>query len=312
MSAATGNRRRSSSREERRAAERRQMAAAIEALQCSEGWQRWLRARRHFRSYSLHNQLLIAHQCPQATRVAGFRAWLGLGYCVRRGEKATRIWAPLPPSKKALERWKRAGEPAEQAPRTHFRLVPVFDRSQVAPLPEHPGGPAPLEAPSEPIGGESLAGLIAPLTELGAALGCEVIFEPIPGAARGYHEPASGRIVIDSDAALAANARVSILVHELAHALVRADRRDGDPRLGYGEEEVVVEAVAYCVCAGLGLDTGGSSVPYVAGWGGEQANAVDRGIRGADRPPRAPHRGRARSRSQRPRRWARWRLSRDA
>jgi hypothetical protein len=81
----------------------------------------------------------------------------------------------------------------------------------------------------------------------------------------------SGRIVIDSDPEVSANARVSILVHELSHALVRRDRREGDPKLTYGEEEVVVEAVAFCVCAGLGLDTGGAAVPYVAGWGGEQA-----------------------------------------
>jgi hypothetical protein len=28
----------------------------------------------------------------------------------------------------------------------------------------------------------------------------------------------------------------------------------------------VVESVAYLVCASLGLDSSGSSVPYVAGW----------------------------------------------
>jgi hypothetical protein len=32
-------------------------------------------------------------QKPDATRVAGFKAWLALGYCVRRGEKALRIFA---------------------------------------------------------------------------------------------------------------------------------------------------------------------------------------------------------------------------
>jgi N-terminal domain of anti-restriction factor ArdC len=41
---------------------------------------------------SLANQLLIAMQKPEATRVAGFRAWLKLGYCVRKGESALRIW----------------------------------------------------------------------------------------------------------------------------------------------------------------------------------------------------------------------------
>jgi antirestriction protein ArdC len=219
------------------------------------------------------NQLLIAFQCPEATRVAGFRAWLELGYCVRKGEKALRIWAPMAPSKKAIEKWKKEGARPEDAPRTFFRLVPVFDRSQVEQLPDSPNGPAPLEPPNEPVEGDGLAGQIEPLCAFAETIGTEVSFEPVPGSARGFHEPASGRIVIDSDPELSANARVSILIHELSHALVRREHREGDPKLTYGEEEVVVEAVAYCVCAGLGLDTGGVAVPYVAGWGGEGAAA---------------------------------------
>jgi antirestriction protein ArdC len=255
----------------RRATERRQMAEAIEALQTSEGWQRWLRARRHFHSYSFHNQLLIAHQCPAATHVAGFRSWLGLGYCVRKGEHAIRVWAPMPPSKKALEAWRQVGSPPDQRPRTYFRLVPVFDRSQVDALPDHPGGPAPLEPPHEPISGDGLERFRAPLTEFAAGFGSEVSFEPIPGAAAGYHEPATGRIVIDNAASRSPNAEIQTLIHEIAHALIRIDRRDDDPKLPYGEEEVVVEAVAYSVCASVGLDTSGDSVPYLAGWGGEEA-----------------------------------------
>lgn len=257
----------------RRAADREQMKAAIASLQTSEGWQRWLRARRHFHSYSLHNQLLIAHQCPDATRVAGFRAWLNLGYCVRKGEKALRIWAPVPPSRKALDAWRKAGSPPDEEPRTYFRLVPVFDRSQVDPIPDHPGGPTPLEPPHEPVGGDGLAHLRGPLTEFATSLGSEVCFEPIPGAAGGYHEPATGRIVIDSSAEHSPNAQIATLIHEIAHALRATERGEDDPKLSYRQEEVVVESVAYSVCASVGLDTAGDSVPYLAGWGGEGATA---------------------------------------
>jgi hypothetical protein len=69
-------------REARRKADREKSRQAVEALVSSEGWQRWLACRRHFHRYSLANQLLIAMQCPGATMVAGFRAWLKLGYCV--------------------------------------------------------------------------------------------------------------------------------------------------------------------------------------------------------------------------------------
>jgi antirestriction protein ArdC len=254
-------------RPERRAAEREQMREAVEALRTSEGWQRWLEVRRHFHGYSFHNQLMIAMQCPQATRVAGFRKWLELGYVVRKSEKAIRIWAPCPPSKKQVERWRAGGAVPDDEPRTYFRLVPVFDASQVAPLPDFPGEPAPLEPPHMPITGDGLADRLPALVEFADSLDLEISVEQIPGAASGYHEPATGRIVLeDVGPEFSANAQISVLVHELAHALVRIDRRGEDPKLGYAAEEVVVESVAWSVCASLGLDTGGSAVPYVAGW----------------------------------------------
>jgi antirestriction protein ArdC len=249
------------------------MRRAVEALRTSEGWRRWLAVRRHFHSYSFHNQLLIAVQCPEATRVAGFRRWLELGYAVRKGEKAIRIWAPCPPSKKALTLWRSEGADPDSEPRTFFRLVPVFDASQVDPLPDVPGGPVPLEPPHEPIAGDGLADRLPMLVEFADSLGLEVSVESIPGRASGYHEPATGRIVVeDTGPGFSANAQVSVLVHELAHALVRIDRREGDPRLRYAEEEVVVESVAWSVCASLGLDSSGSAVPYVTGWA-ERAEA---------------------------------------
>lgn len=264
-------------RAERRAAEREQMRRAVEALRTSEGWQRWLGVRRHFHDYSFQNQLMIALQCPEATRVAGFRKWLELGYCVRKGEKAIRIWAPCPPSKKQLKSWRESGARPEEEPRTFFRLVAVFDASQVSPLPDFPGEPVPLSPPHEPIAGEGLAGRLPALVEFADTLELEVSIEAVPGAALGYHEPATGRIVIeDVGPEFSANAQVSVLVHELAHALVRIDRRDDDPKLDYAAEEVVVESVAYSVCASLGLDSSGSAVPYVAGWAeGVEADPIE-------------------------------------
>ncbi len=272
MSTATKPRPGEEQRAERREADRDRIAAAVAALQSQEGWQRWLATRRHFHSYSFQNQLLLALQMPDATRVAGFRKWLELGYCVRKGERGIRIMAPYPPSKKAIERWRQAGSDPRKEPRTHFRSVAVFDRSQVDPLPDHPGGPAPLEPPHEPIEGEGLENCRGPLTDLAATLDSEVTFELIPGAADGYHEPASGRIVIDNGADRSANAEIQTLIHELSHLLIRAERRVPEPRLSYQAEEVVVESVAYSVCAGLGLDTSGDSIPYLAGWGGEEAS----------------------------------------
>jgi antirestriction protein ArdC len=66
-----------------------------------------------------------------------------------------------------------------------------------------------------------------------------------------------------------ANAQVKTLIHELAHALLRAEPSEADPVLEQAPEELVVESVAYTVCGALGLDSAGYSIPYLASWASE-------------------------------------------
>jgi len=250
----------------RRRADREFARNAVEQLRSSEGWQRWLATRRHFHSYSLTNQLLIAMQNPHATRVAGFRAWLKLGYCVKRGERAIRIWVPITPSRRQLERWERAGSDSAARPRTCFKLDPVFDRQQVGPLPP-PATPAPLDPPVHDVTGEDLAPVLPRLVAFALQIGSAVEFEAIPGQRRGYYELDTRRIAIRKD--MPANAQVKTLIHELAHALLRAEPAEDDPLLERAAEELVVESVAYTVCGALGLDSAGYSVPYLTAWSEE-------------------------------------------
>lgn len=251
-------------REQRRAADRAFVQQAVGSLRSSDGWQRWLATRRHFYGYSLRNQLLIAMQQPDATRVAGFKAWLALGYCVRRGEKALRIFAPCPPSKAKLRAWRDAGADPADKPRTFFRLTAVFDRTQVDELPP-PSDPAPLDPPAAPeIDGDELAHWLEPLTALAAEIGSSVSFEVIASGADGFYRLSTRAIVVE--AAHPANRRVKTLVHELAHALVRADRQEDDPELDAAAEELVAETIAYCVCASSGFDPGDYSITYLASW----------------------------------------------
>src|SRR5271157_367172 len=86
-----------SERAERRQADRHRLEQAARALLSSDGWQRWVRVRstNGLSRYSFGNQLLIAMQRPDATYVAGFRAFLELNRCVRKGERAIRILAPM-------------------------------------------------------------------------------------------------------------------------------------------------------------------------------------------------------------------------
>ena len=202
-------------------------------------------------------------QCPEATRVAGFHAWLRLGYCVRKGERAIRIWLPMPPSKARLERWRAHGANQLEEPELRFRLGPVFDRSQVGPLPP-PASPLPLDPPIVSVEGDELVGALVPLVSLAGEIGCTVAFEPLRRSRAGSFDVDSRRIVVSTS--LSANGQVKTLIHELAHALARTDRDCGDPRHSYAAEELIVESVAFTVCGSLGIDTAGYSIPYLASW----------------------------------------------
>lgn len=254
-------------RARRREADREQSVKAVEALQSSEGWRAWLASRRHFHRYSLTNQLLIAMQRPEATRVAGFRAWLRLGYCVRKGERAIRIWVPMAPSKAKLDAWRAAGGDPASKPPTYFKLGPVFDRSQVQELPP-PAIAVTIDCPILEVVGCELEYCLKPLAEFGASIGSVVRFEPMCAERGGSYDPATRDIAINDTRSI--NAQAKTLIHELSHALLRAAPEEGDLELSYAEEELVVESIAYTVCGSAGLDVSGYAIPYLASWS-EQA-----------------------------------------
>ena len=274
-------------REQRRARQRQLVADAVERLRSSDGWRSYLRARQTFHNYSLGNQLLIALQRPDATRVAGFQTWLKLGYCVRKGSHSIKIWARCDPSPTKLKAWRRAGSDPDQRPRAFYRLVSVFDVADVDPLPP-PAEPAELVAPAVPaITGDSHARLLEGLERLATTHGYEVELAEV-GAADGRCNRQVKMITLASR--LEPNGRVATLIHELAHALLPVV--DGQPALSYAEEELVVESVAWCVCDTAGLDTSTNSIPYLTAWSAstsvdvlqQTADLVDRLAREIEQP----------------------------
>lgn len=281
---ATKSRRRLSDeeRDQRRRADRERLQHAAEQLLTSEGWQRWVRVRSQaaLARLSISNQLLVALARPDATFVAGFKAWLQLGYCVKKGERAIAIIAPLP----IKDRDKLDSEEAGET-RLLFKTVFVFDRQQVAPLPHRE--PTPLEPPSRPLTGDSHQRLITPLECFAASLGYTVSFERIAGAAGSWCDTNAKRIVVDADAP--ANARVRILVHEIAHAL-----GVGYAEYGRARSEVVVDTVTYLVCASAGLDVSGEPNPICRRVGRGRCAGDRQRVRPHDRSARASARGRAR------------------
>lgn len=76
-----------------------------------------------FHRYSFGNVMLILSQRPDATRVAGYRTWQGLGRQVRKGEKGITIIAPM-----LLKQDAEPGQDPEKVLR--FKAASVFDVSQ--------------------------------------------------------------------------------------------------------------------------------------------------------------------------------------
>ena len=165
-------------RDARRKADRDRIEQAARALLTTDGWQRWIRVRASngLSRYSVSNQMLIAIDCWSRgitpTYVAGFRAFLDLNRCVRKGETAIRILAPVT-VKDRDEHGETTGEK-----KVFFRTVAVFDVSMTDPLPGKQ--PVPLTPPAEPITGDSHHHLIARLIAHAAQLGYTVEIRELP------------------------------------------------------------------------------------------------------------------------------------
>jgi hypothetical protein len=248
-------------RDARRKADRDRIEQAARALLSTDGWQRWImvRASNGLARYSLGNQMILAIEAYRRgitpTFVAGFRAWLQLNRVPRKGE-GIRILAPV----SVKDRDEHGGETGGE--RVFFKAVTVWDVTGTDPLPGME--PVALAPPAEPITGDSHHHLIAPLIAHAAELGYTVEIRDLPvHGPGGWCDATRRQIVVASGSA---NQQVRTLTHELAHA-----HGVGYEQYTRAQAEVLVDCVTYCVLGSVGLDAGGESIPYIAGWGEDGA-----------------------------------------
>jgi len=231
---------------------RARLAEAVERMADSETFAAWLRARATFHDYSFGNVCLIVSQRPDATKVAGYKAWQKLGRQVRKGEHGIRILAPC--------RVKATSDNGDASYRVAgLRSVSVFDVAQTAeePLPE-------LEY--RPLEGDAPTDMVDLLAKVAANARLRVAYRlPEIAGARGYLRRSESLIVIDTDQSPAMQAKV--FAHELGHYfdpwLIQHPDTYGARR---GDCEAVAESVAYVVAARFGLDAGASAIGYVTSW----------------------------------------------
>ena len=275
--------RREAARADKLAALQTRLAEQVAALRSGQDWKDWLTVAARFHSYSFRNTLLIATQRPDATQVAGYRAWQALGRQVRKGERGIQVLAPVLKRPDTAPGTEQGGgrrdvqdtRNPQDPPDTQdtqdlldpipgrrvagFQVAHVWDVSQTDgdPLPDAPTGPRPLA-------GQAPDGLWDALAAQVAAAGYTVERGDC-GDAYGWTRYADWvvRVRGDVDDAQA----VKTLAHELGHVLLHdpAALHTGSTRDCAGGAEVEAESVAYLVCTAQGMDTDAYTFPYVTG-----------------------------------------------
>jgi len=198
---------------------------------------RYLTTLSRFYTYSSHNCALIVVQRPDATRVAGYRAWQALDRQVKKGATGIAILCPAPIKGKT-----DAGDDAVIALR--FRTGYVFD------LADTEGDDLPALT-VHAVEGDRYATLLRQLVEVAERGGLRVAFKP--------------RLIQDANGVSYGDGRIDLkegnpagnlcktLVHEMCHE--RMHRAEERHTFTTQQAECQAESVAYCVCAALAIPT---------------------------------------------------------
>ena len=267
-------------RREEMAALHARLESQVEALRSSQGWAAYVRAASSFHRYSLNNLLLIMAQAPEATQVAGYRAWQERGRQVRRGEKSITIYGCRMVAAKDTD----GGEGGDAGPvstdergravRRVFFPTRVFDVAQTDPI-------VGAEQVDDVVRDLDAGDEVALFERVAAHFARQAIAlrrAVVPGRANGFCRkvPPAGaptapesawvvEVVVDSRRTGADAARTA--VHEACHIAAGHLEGAGSDYVAHrGRYEVEAESAAFIVAALAGLDTSAVSTGYVAGW----------------------------------------------
>ncbi len=239
-----------------------------------EKYKSYLNTMSKFHNYSANNIQLIEMQCPDATYVAGYKAWQrNFERHVNKGERGIRILAPAPYKIKEEQEkidpvtnepvLDRDGMPVMEEVEIKipaFRVVTVFDYSQTDGK-ELPG-----------LGVNELHGDVERYRDFMEALErvspVPIRYEEMEGDRKGYFIDLSRPIAIKEGMSEAQTAKTG--VHEVAHAKLHAREAEQDTEKAVYKDretkEVEAESIAYTVCQHFGIDTSDYSFGYIAGW----------------------------------------------
>ena len=238
----------------------------------SDSYRNYLSTMSKFHNYSFNNTLLIAMQKPDATLVAGFKAWhKNFDRHVKKGEKGIRILAPAPykikeerdkidPVTQELLLDKDGNPQKEEVEITipAFRAVSVFDVAQTdeKPIPEL----AAKELLSDVEGYQDMIRAVEAISPVPIEL------EEIAGDSKGYYDREAKRIAVQEN--MSESQTLKTMIHEVAHSKLHSKEVEQDEQMkkDRNTKEVEAESIAYTVCQHFGIDTSDYSFGYIAGW----------------------------------------------
>lgn len=238
----------------------KQLEDGIQKVFTSEEYLRYLKVMSRFHTYSYGNCALILMQKPDASLVAGYKAWqTKFNRHVKKGEKGIFILAP---TKRTVTKVNEETGETEERSFTTFRAIPVFDISQTdgQELPQ--------------FGAKDLDGKVNNYKKFIRALkglaSVPVNMKDDCDGANGY----CSTVEIAIKKGMSEVQTFKTLVHEIAHHLMKHHETEEDR----STKEVEAESVAYVVSQYFGLDTSEYSFPYIAGWANEKDKKVLNGV----------------------------------
>ena len=245
------------------------LQAGIQELHDSEKYRDYLRTMAKFHHYSFNNSLLIWAQRPDATAVAGYRAWqTKFGRTVNPGAKGIMIYAPSSYKRTLREVVTDAdGNPmldqdGNKITRAVEHTFPTFQIGYVYAY-EDTSGQKPLPSIVS-IVDKDVDNYDSVMDALRKISPAPIRFDSVDGGANGYYDLVKREIVVKDT--LPQAQKIKTAVHEVAHSILH-DKIDGlDLEATKREMEVSAESVAFVVCSWLGLDPSEYSFGYVGGW----------------------------------------------
>lgn len=200
------------------------LAKQTDKTKSSNFFKSYLNTMSKFYNYSHKNQLLIHHQKPNSTRVAGYQTWKKLKRKVKKGETAIKILAPIIINKEDKETI------------TAFKPVNVFDISQTK------GKPLPNINIDMKGNNKNLLNKFITYCNNN---NIKLTFKNLSKSLYGYTQNNS----ITINHSKPTNTQINTLIHEIAHSILHQNSK-----LTKQQKEIQAEAVAYVICKHFNLN----------------------------------------------------------